>query len=102
MSGIKFTYEGDKMSKLNDFLDIPNSFIGKVPQISIVGFEEVLIENYNSILEYENFFVRVNTHIGNININGFNLNLTQINEFDILVKGKISSLDFEREKKDDI
>ena len=90
------------MSKLNDILDIPNSYLGRIPQISIVGFEEILIENYNSILEYENFFVRVNTYIGNININGFNLTLTQINEYDILIKGKISSLDFERVKKNDI
>ena len=34
--------------------------------------------------------------IGNININGFNLNLEQVTEDDITVKGKIESIDIER------
>ena len=54
-----------------------------------------MIENFKGILEYEDFFVRISTHIGNININGFNLKLNQMTEDDILVTGKIENLDFE-------
>ena len=36
-----------------------------------------------------------NISIGNININGFNLKLNQMTDNDILVTGKIETLDFE-------
>lgn len=55
----------------------------------------MLIENFKSILEYEEFFVRIATYIGVVSINGFNLKLSQMTEDDILVSGKIESIDFE-------
>ena len=86
------------MRKLNDILDIPEEVWGKAPKITITGFEEVLIENFKGILEYEDFFARINTHFGVVNINGFNLKLNQMTEEDILVTGKIEGIDFESKK----
>ena len=65
-------------------------------KITVVSFDEILIENYRGILEYEEFFIKVQTEIGSININGFSLELEQITEDDILIKGKINSIDLER------
>ena len=84
------------INKINQRLEIPREVSGKVPKITIVGFEEVLIENFKGILEYEDFFARISTYIGIININGFNLKLSQMTEDDILVKGKIENIDFEK------
>ncbi|MCX4303633.1 MAG: YabP/YqfC family sporulation protein [Clostridia bacterium] len=86
------------MRKINDILDIPEEVWGKAPKITITGFEEILIENFKGILEYEDFFARISTHIGVININGFNLKLNQMTEDDILVTGRIESIDFESKK----
>jgi len=83
-------------SKLNSFLDIPKEVGGREPKITIVGFDEMLIENYKGIFEYEEFHMRVNTGVGLININGSNLSLETITEDDVLVKGKIESIDIER------
>ena len=82
-------------NKINRILDIPREVSSKVPKITVTGFDEVLIENFKGILEYEDFFARISTHIGNININGFNLKLSQMTEDDILVSGKIENIDFE-------
>jgi sporulation protein YqfC len=82
--------------KLNNFLEVPKEVGGVQPKITIVSFDEMLIENYKGILEYEEFYIKINTEIGTININGFNLSLEQITEDDILIKGKIESLDIER------
>ena len=60
-----------------------------------MGFEQVFIENYKGILEYQDYFVRLNTYIGIININGFNLKLEEMTTDDILVTGKIDGIDFE-------
>lgn len=84
-----------KKSKINSILEMPREIDKKEPKITIISFDEMLIENYKGILEYEEFYVKVNTHIGIVNINGFNLKLNQMTEEDILIKGKIDSIDFE-------
>ncbi len=82
-------------NKISKFLDIPREVSSQIPKITVTGFDEILIENFKGILEYEDFFARISTHIGNININGFNLKLSQMTEDDILVSGKIENIDFE-------
>lgn len=86
------------MKKINDIFDIPSEVWSKLPKITITGFDEILIENFKGILEYEDFFARIKTEIGVININGFNLSLNQMTEDDILVTGKIENIDFESKK----
>ena len=55
----------------------------------------MIIENHKGILEYEEFFIRINTFIGIININGFNLQLNQLTDEAVSVVGKIGSIDLE-------
>lgn len=81
--------------RIDRWLEMPTEIVSNVPKITIIGFNEILIENYKGILEYEEIYIRINTHIGIININGFNLNLEQISEDDISVKGKIDSITLE-------
>jgi len=83
-------------NKINNILEVPRELTDNNPKITIIGFDEMLIENYKGILEYEEFYIKVNTSIGNININGFNLDLEQVTEDDILVKGTIESFDIDR------
>ena len=85
-----------KIDKIVNILDIPREVTTNTPKIVVTGFDEILIENYKGILEYEDFFVRINTHIGIININGFNLKLNQMSDDDIVISGKIENLDFEQ------
>ena len=89
-----------KARKLDEILEIPVELSTDNPKITIVGFERVLIENYRGILEYQEYFVRLNTYIGIININGFNLQLEEMTTDDLLVTGKIDSIDFESTTED--
>lgn len=84
-----------KQSKLDEILEIPTELSTNVPKATILGFEKVYIENYKGILEYQDFFIRINTHIGIININGFDLKLEEMTTDDIMITGKIDSMDFE-------
>ena len=86
-----------RLTKINEILEFPKEIGSKKPRITMIGFEELLIENYKGILEYEEFFIKVNTHIGIININGFNLELNNLTDDDIVVTGKIDSIDIEEE-----
>lgn len=85
-----------KQNKIEELLDIPREISSEQPKITLIGFEELLIENYKSILEYQDFYIRLSTHIGIININGFNLNLNEMTNEDILIKGQIENIDFEK------
>lgn len=83
------------MNRLDKVLEMPKEITSNEPKITILGFNQMLIENYKGILEYQEFFIRLNTYIGIININGFNLNLSEMTTDDILITGKIESVDFE-------
>ena len=83
-------------NRLNKILELPQEVCSNIPKIILTGFDEMIIENYKGILEYEEFFVKINTHIGIININGFNLKLENMTNDDIKVTGKIESMDIER------
>lgn len=82
-------------SRLDRILSMPDEISSNRPKITIVGFEQVFIENYKGILEYQDYFVRLNTYIGIININGFNLKLEEMTNDDLLVTGRIEGMDFE-------
>ena len=67
-----------------------------MPKITVTGFDEMIVENHKGILEYEEFFVKINTYIGVLNINGFSLKLENMTNDDIKINGKIESIDIER------
>lgn len=85
-----------RISKINDMLEIPKEVYSNEPKVVITGFNEMVIENYKGILEYEDYYIKINTFIGIININGFNLNLEKMTEDNIRITGKIESFDIER------
>ena len=85
-----------RKKRFQDILEMPKEVYTNVPKLTVVGFEEMIIENYKSILEYEEFFIRINTYIGILNINGFNLNLEKMTNEDIKITGTIESIDLEK------
>ena len=85
-----------KQNRFEEILEIPKEITTKTPKLTIMGFQELLVENYKTILEYQDFYIRLSTYIGIININGFELNLNEMTNDDILITGKIESIDFEK------
>ena len=86
---------GKKASFMSEVLEMPKEVATGMPKITIIGFEEILIENYKGILEYEEMYIRINTFIGVINILGTGFNLKQMTEDDISLQGKIEKIEFE-------
>ena len=82
-------------NKINNLLEIPQEVSSNIPKVTITGFEQILIENYKTILEYQDFYIRLSTEIGILNINGFRLDLKEMTSDDLLITGKIDSIDFE-------
>lgn len=86
----------NRYNKIDKILELPKEVCSNIPKLTITGFDEIVIENFKGILEYEEFFVRINTYIGIINVNGYGLKLENMTEDDIKVTGKIESIDVER------
>ena len=87
--------------KVGELLEMPVEITSDLPKITISGFEEVMIENFIGILDYEEFFIRIKTYIGNVIINGFNMKLNQLNSEDIMIQGMISNISFEKGETED-
>ena len=82
--------------RIDKILEMPEEVYSNIPKLTVTGFNEMILENYKGILEYEEFFASISTHIGIININGFNLNLEKMTNDDIKITGKIESIELER------
>ena len=85
-----------KYSKLDSILEIPREVASSDVKITIMGFDELLIENYKNILEYQDILIKVNTFEGAITIYGLNLKLENLTDEDIKVIGKIDTIELER------
>ena len=77
--------------KIDKILEMPTEVCTNMPKITIIGFNELILENYKGILEYEEYFASIST-----NINGFNLNLEKMTNDDIKITGKIENIELER------
>ncbi|MBD8924257.1 MAG: YabP/YqfC family sporulation protein [Clostridia bacterium] len=84
------------ISRIDRLLEIPQEIYSNVPKITITGFNEMIIENFKGILEYEDYYIRINTSLGIINVNGYELRLENMTNDDIKVTGKIEKFDIER------
>ena len=82
--------------RLDKILEMPEEVYSNTPKLTITGFNEIVLENYKGILEYEEFFASISTYIGIVNISGQNLNLEKMTNDDIKITGKIESVELER------
>lgn len=83
------------MGRFDKLFEMPEELVSDIPKITILGFDRMLIENYKCILEYQDVFVRVKMKKGLININGYNLLMNEMTKDDLIITGKIESVDFE-------
>jgi len=80
--------------KVTEALELPKEIALNMPKLTMLGSEDLVIENHKGIIEYSDEKVRINTASGTIKISGINLTIKEITAEDIMVKGNISSLEF--------
>ena len=84
------------INKINSALEIPKEVYTNQPKLILTGFNELQVENYKGILEYEDYYIKLETYIGIININGIGLRLDSMTEDNLKVRGKIETIDIKR------
>jgi len=79
-------------NKFLEISDLSEELTKGLSKMVLLGNKEFLIENYKGIVEYENHRIRVNTTSGEISIEGENLIINEIEDDELLVKGKIKAI----------
>ena len=74
-----------KTNKIEKMLELPEEIYSDNPKITITGFNEIILENYKGILEYEECFASISTY-----------NLEKMTNDDIKITGKIESIELDR------
>jgi len=46
-------------NRLDRLLELPKEVYSNVPKVIITGFDELIVENFKGILEYEEYYVRI-------------------------------------------
>lgn len=77
-----------------DMLELPKEILLNIPLLTIIGREQLSIENYNGIVEYTDEQIRLNTSCGVLKIQGKNLSIKEITSENMDIYGIIFSLEY--------
>lgn len=75
-------------------LELPKEVLSETPVIKIIGNNEIYIENHKGILEYGTSRIRINTVLGILVIEGYNFEISEINQEDIKIMGYTQVIEF--------
>lgn len=79
---------------ITDAMELPREVVLNLPLITVTGNEEVFVENYKGIIEYNEETVRVNTSCGVLRIEGRNIYIKNMSAENIIVTGTILRLEY--------
>lgn len=78
--------------KFQAAMEIPKELLKDYSRVTVIGGEDIWIENYKGIIEYNEEMIRLSN---NIVIYGQALSVEEISSEDILIIGKIKNIEFE-------
>ena len=84
-----------KKSKLLTALEIPEEIAAGAVKVTVTGFNTVRIDNYKSLVEYENDVIRINTGDKLVKIAGEKLDILSLTDDTAEISGDITGVEFE-------
>ena len=78
---------------VTEALDLPKEILLDLPLVTLIGREELTVENYRGILEYSEETVRIGTAAGILQLRGRGLCLKQLSAECMVITGKVEGLD---------
>ena len=73
-------------------LNLPKEVMTGEPKITIIGKEEINIENHKVIIKFDDNFISLNSTIGRLTIEGTGLEILYIEEETIIVSGTFNTI----------
>lgn len=75
--------------------DLPKDIVLNLPKITIIGNNEITIENHKGIILFERDIIKINTKVKVINIEGENFEILYIGDSTITISGRFKSVSYE-------
>lgn len=79
---------------ISNALELPKDIILDVAKVTLIGSNNITVENHKGILEYNEDQIRVNTGSGILTIAGKRLNIKAILQEEITITGEIVSISY--------
>ncbi len=79
---------------VSEMFELPKEIMLNLPKLSLIGNNQMLVENHKGIIEYTPQRIRLNSTIGVIRVQGKDMNLKNIAADDIMVTGSIKAIEF--------
>lgn len=84
----------NKKNRILEKIDLPKDVVMDLPKITIVGDNEITIENHEGIESFEDECIKIKTNNGIIKIEGQNFEILYIASETIVLSGKFKSVDY--------
>ena len=81
--------------RLAGILEIPQDIIMDFPRITMLGNQQLLVENHKGIIEYTPSVVRIKLNQGELIVAGKNLMLGNLQMEQILVEGIVEEIKYD-------
>ena len=82
--------------KVSTFLELPKEVIQNSTKITIIEDENILIEGYKKIVDYYDTYIKIKANNMYVVIDGANLDIEEITDFELVISGKIYSINYKK------
>ncbi len=82
--------------KFSYFLELPQEVVSKSTKITVINNDSVLIEGYKQIIDYYDDYIKIKTNNSDIVIDGKELDIKEITDYDLVIEGTIYSLNYQK------
>ncbi len=86
------------LETVSERLKLPSDILAGAPIVTAMGRNEVCIENYKGILEYNDKLIKVLSKVGTIRIEGKNLNISYFTNDEMRITGLVSAITYITQK----
>ena len=82
--------------KFSYFLELPEEVVSKSTKITTINNNNVLIEGYKQIVDYYDDYIKIKTNSLDIVIDGKDLDIKEITDYELVIEGSIYSLNYQK------
>lgn len=82
--------------RISEFLELPKEIMLKSTKITSIENTSLLIEGYQKIIDYYDNYIKVKANSMDIVIDGENLDIAEITDYELVIEGKIYSLNYQK------
>lgn len=80
-------------------LELPRDIILDLPKITVMGDNEIIIENHKGVILFDEKQVKINSGVGLISINGSNFEILFMGGSTLILSGGFRSIIYEGNEK---